>query len=114
MPLCEVVATVAMTMAERLSRPTKEEACLIHFLQAMPLLRDIGRLDLWESICDEVDLSGSERSVRLLMEEIIMFGKSNLYQAFDVNRTTEYYRRLSLSFAQMGVELPHNPDVSGW
>jgi hypothetical protein len=49
-----------------------------------------------------------------LIDELIMLGLCNLYREFQPQRTLELYARLVPIFAEAGVTLPKDPDLSGW
>jgi hypothetical protein len=115
MALCEVVAAIADAVVDGRQPLTATEACLLHVIKGIPLYRDIKRLDAWESAVNTVtpdDLPSTQTGG--LIDELIMLGRCNLYQQFQPQRTQEYYARLVPFFAQAGVTLPKEPDLSGW
>ncbi|WP_425396918.1 hypothetical protein [Aeoliella sp.] len=115
MPLCEIVVALADAIAEQRPFLTPEEACLLHVVRGIPYYRDIRRLDAWEEACNKVtpdNLTSTETGE--LLEEVLMLGECNLFQAFEPNRTREFYERLVPFFASRGVTIPTNPDLSDW
>ena len=115
MALCETVAVIADLMIEGPSALTLNERCLLHVIRNIPFYRDIGRLDLWESACGDVTPDNlTDTETGLLLDELIMLGRCNLYQAFQPQRTREYYDQLIPYFAERGVNIPADADLSCW
>jgi hypothetical protein len=113
--LCEVVAAIADAVIVGRQPLTATEAALLQVIKGISYYRDIKRLDAWESAVNEItprDLASTNTG--RLIEELIMLGLCNLYQQFQPRRTQEYYARLVPIFAEAGIRLPKEPDLSGW
>jgi hypothetical protein len=116
MPLCEVVAELADSIASVRHPFTPREAFLLHLLRSMPLYRDIHRLDLWDHCCGQVmkmrngELTETERLIDFVWE----LGAENLYGAFDRPVTKTCFDRVAPDLVSAGIPVPKAPDLSGW
>ena len=114
MALCEVVAAAAGAITASRQPLTPKEALVVHLLQAMPLYRDLRRLDLWEQAVNQVAPLEESSETERLLSDIYSLGWQNLYQAFQAARTQDFYRSFVERFAEAGIDLPRDPDLSGW
>jgi len=117
MPLCEAVLQLADAVEEQAQAPlTEREKSWLAALRQIVEYRRQSRLDLWERAVNEAGLNASQpaNATEELLSEIEMLGMCNLYQAFQVERTRDFYARLIPYFAERGVTIPASPDLSGW
>ena len=114
MALCEVVVEMC-DLIEVLRGPlTPEEKSWLGAIRSIVSWKDKKRLDLWESECNKASPDKVHTETEELLAEAEMLGMCNLYQAFQEQRTREYYARLELFFAERGILLLSSPDLSGW
>jgi hypothetical protein len=114
MALCEVVVEIC-DLVEAVRRPlTSQERSWLHAIRGIVWHRDKKRLDLWETECNEASPAKVCTETEELLAEVEMLGMCNLYQAFQEQRTREYYARLEPFFCERGILLPSSPDLSGW
>jgi hypothetical protein len=114
MGLSEVVASLAEAIAAARQPLSPREAYLLHVLRGMPLYRDIGRLDLWESAYNEVAPADGASETERLIDDLFGLGQYNLYGAFDAGGTVTYYHRLLASLAGSGIKPPPVADIQNW
>src|SRR5438105_14382386 len=116
MGVCDVVAQLADAISASKNPLTARQALLVHLLRAMPMYRDIRRLDCWEAailnahaIADD-EPSGTAR----LLQAIFEFGPYNLYAAFDESGTRGEFSGLGRELAAAGISPPLDPDLRDW
>ncbi len=114
MPLSEVVAELASAIATARRPLTAREAYLLWVLHGMPLFRDVGRLDLWETAYKEVAPGDDATETERLIDGVFELGCENLYGAFVESTTRDCYRQLASLLAQAGILVPQAPDLTDW
>jgi hypothetical protein len=114
MALCEVVAAAAEAVANARQPLTPKEMVFVHLLRGMPFYRDWRRLDLWEQACNHLADDDPSLETERLLNDVYWLGFENLYGAFQEPVTQEIYQSLVKNFADTGIELPKDPDLSGW
>jgi hypothetical protein len=114
MALCEVVAAIAEAIESVRQPLTNREAFLLHVLKSMPLYRNVGKLDLWEYVYDQIAPKEKLTDTEKLMDDVLEFGRANMYSAFDPMFVRECYDRIVPTLTRAGIPLPTSPDLSGW
>jgi hypothetical protein len=114
MPLCESLSIlVELTMSES-TTATSEDKAWASVLRSIATYRDRKRLDEWEAEVNRISPRLRTTPLQQMLGELEMLGMSNLYQAFNIDRTIAFYDRLRPYFAERGVKLPISVDLGGW
>jgi len=85
-------------------------------LKLIPLYKEIGALDEWETACQGVLEDQDDTSeIGSLLWEVFEFGRYNLYAAFDVIGTTACYNDLVNLFENHNIKSPMlRPELGKW
>ncbi len=113
MALCEIVEQLADIAFQSLDLTDSDREWLAQ-IRRIVHFRDICRLDEWEAAVNSASPPQIVTTNHELISEIEMLGLCNLYQAFQPKRTLRFYQRLVPFFAQHGVTIPTDVDLSDW
>jgi hypothetical protein len=114
MGVCDVVVQMADAVAAARQPLSSSESRWWQAIREISEYQLVQRLDLWEANCNVASPPEPSSPTEELLEEVQMLGLCNLYQAFDEQRTCEFYERLVPYFAQRGVIIPKLVDLTGW
>jgi len=114
MPLCETLIKLVDIAIDESPNATPADREWASALQTIVAYRDRKRLNEWEAEINRVSPAQRTTPLQEMLGEIEMLGMSNLYQAFDVQRTIAFYDRLCPYFLDRGIELSISLDLDGW
>ncbi len=115
MGLCEAVREIAEAISASKGITTSGERLVVELFRLMPLYRDIGNLNAWETALQDVFAEADDQSdVGYLLERVFAFGRYNMYADFDVDGTEGALGALRSTLSENGIPLPSATRLTSW
>ncbi len=93
MSLCNTIATLAHEVEKQLSDISETQLAMLEILKKMPEYKKKKRLDLWDDDYRNV-MSETNSFNNRIIDRIWNLGGFNLFGAFEVNKTYQYYQQM--------------------